>query len=999
MADAAGTEGDGLGVEGAAPPEGQGMLAEPIGNPQHFGGSEWELKQHEQSQFRQTVLRWVGGDGPLGPVVVIRASVGILRKYTEKLLHLGGDKWERGQRDVELQAMGAAEAVAGRAYRAVIVAQARVEQEAHAHTEFLWKGSATWAALPAIARTVKLHNFTLSMGSRLMCLVHELAFSNKAYPFRLFLLLEDRGLEATISQEHCQWCSWTRQFVEKHKGAGLCSEAATEDLRATASMLRVDTSQIEALHATLRRCTVALGCQTHAQMFVDASANMVLRRFRLHGQKLGQRFGEVFGAKATQQDEQQAATENGGQQQRRGGGGAWRAFIASYKDEHPEGSPDFREPASLYHALDPEEVVRLKRVGAQGTRNHREGDAHPFGPTKVAQRREERARVLSNAAAGALAQGDLDPEAADALARGHAEALMMADRPVACDSAWSALLSVKAACAIQGRVKASAKKQREREMAEFESGGGKQIQDALGMAMPSVASRSEDFQAAPRQGSEGQVQHHHLAWQPVRGIMQACRLASLPANGKLGKCIFPRVEAAWHQLHAKVPSTPAAEVKAQDKPSARDACQHARMCVCRKSGGSHLASMVSNLKKAFRQVAANRHGRANLLGARAVVAAIGRSEQHSIEADARRAPLQEQMDANLDQVVFLHLGHLSLKPWAPSRQLLRGEPCPRVRSLYEGPLALDGTCVCRSTCEALADLDKGLRWDLAFFSMVESDRIVSEFNPLNISVEPLGFEQGGRKLHLLWDPFKKSRAGRKRKAGAWDFDFEVSSDSDDKQGRDPEQNDDEEQCDWVAVLDEAMDESEAEGEEEGEASDNDEGDGSQHGGDDAIVVADPPEESMLVATIDECKDEVGPPPPAEQLPPQPLADLHALQPIADNIRLSVGLGKSFLAFYARHQQFYAVCMHANHFRCRLTRTQNPARKHLAAGRPLGYLMAWLADATSYSSAEDHRLSCPPAIGDRRAARAHLHTLDGSEELFAQERDQRVDTDSEPDGLA
>eukprot|EP00972_Heterocapsa_arctica_P064107 9458783-Heterocapsa_arctica.AAC.1 len=60
-------------------------------------------------------------------------------------------------------------------------------------------------------------------------------------------------------------------------------------------------------------------------------------------------------------------------------------------------------------------------------------------------------------------------------------------------------------------------------MADFESSGGKQLQGALAMALPSLASRSEDFRSAPRQECEGQAQHHHLVWQPVRAIKQACQ--------------------------------------------------------------------------------------------------------------------------------------------------------------------------------------------------------------------------------------------------------------------------------------------------------------------------------------------------------------------------------------------------------------------------------------------------------------------------------------------
>jgi hypothetical protein len=222
-----------------------------------------------------------------------------------------------------------------------------------------------------------------------------------------------------------------------------------------------------------------------------------------------------------------------------------------------------------------------------------------------------------------------------------------------------------------------------------------------------------------------------------------------------------------------------------------------------------------------------------------------------------------------------------------------------------------------------------------------------------------------------------------------------------QQGRDCDEHFDDEQGDWAAAIGEIMDEPGAEGADEGEASD-DEGDddGLQSAGDGVIVVAEPPEEAMLVAAIDECKDEVGPRLPAELPPPPPIDDDLARVPAsAGNRRLSVGLGKSYLAFYDRPQQFYAVCMHADHARCRLTRARKPNRTNMAAGRPLGYLMAWLADAHMYASAEEHRQGCFPSVADRRAGRLQLHELEESDEMFELERPQRADTGSEPEGLA
>lgn len=957
----------------------------------------WEQKQQEQSNYRRTVLAWVGGDGPLGRLVVVRVAVEMLRKFTQSLLFLGGDKWEQDQHDIERKAEAARpeEGLPGRSFRVVIAASATVEHQIHEKIQKAWTSASTWEAVPDISRTEQLQSYAFRIGSRMMCLTHELACSNSAYPFRLFLLLSDASFEETVMQERCRWCPWTSQFVQKYSAEGLRCPAALCDLQGTAELLRLDTSQIEALHATLRRGTVALGCQTHSLGFLDASATMVLRKFKRFRTKFYKHFGE---AQATlKKDADQAAASL----PKRGGGGPWRAFIACFTDEHPEGSPNFHELGKMYAALTDDERDFYERLGEQGTRRHREGEIHPFGMPKVARQRAERRRMVGNAAAALLdARAGLDPESADAFAKGQAEALVSERTSAQVGSAWSKVLMVRTQCALASKVKKAADDHNALAWERFDQSQGKRIRDVVAVAVPSIGDKVHDFRVVPSGGCFASTPIVRLLWEPVRAVHQAAQLAALPATSKLAKRLFPRVHEAWCRLHAKVPSDPAAEVQDKPKASARDVCKLARLCVCKRPQKWRFEAIVKNMRVAFRRAMAMERCKQAILDAKVVVALIGRKEQDCGGAKSGLSLVADQRGARVEKVSFLHLGHLSLKPWAPSWQELHGSGivvCD-LGSLFDAPIALVGTCRCLTTPEAIVELDIKLRWDMVFFKNVESDRLVGDFNAMSICVAPLGAHES----HMLWDPF--SKRDRKRKQRTWDFDLEVSSGSDgEMQNRG---GIDEEAPDWAVALEEIIDEDEGVSSSSSESEASYGGDHGQEEG--ASEGANPKsDEGMLVAAIEEGQAEVAGAAVAQEEqamvaaamvePSRPPALARAL-PAAGNLRVCVGLGNSYIAHYERPKQFYAVCLHAGHEKCRLTRTSNPGAQP-ASGRPLGYLMAWLDAAASYDDAFDHRQRCLPTCGDRRAARSRLHGVSGSGDVFARERPRRQDTDSEPEELA
>ena len=97
-----------------------------------------------------------------------------------------------------------------------------------------------------------------------------------------------------------------------------------------------------------------------------------------------------------------------------------------------------------------------------------------------------------------------------------------------------------------------------------------------------------------------------------------------------------------------------------------------------------------------------------------------------------------------------------------------------------------------------------------------------------------------------------------------------------------------------------------------------------------------------------------------------------------HIKLNISLGNMF-----------ATCsLHGNS--CVRTQTNKRGRK---SGRPLGFLVSWLLQQSSYASKQEH-MQCFPCHADRRSARDLAKELPFSEEFLEQEASQQG-SDSEP----
>lgn len=102
-----------------------------------------------------------------------------------------------------------------------------------------------------------------------------------------------------------------------------------------------------------------------------------------------------------------------------------------------------------------------------------------------------------------------------------------------------------------------------------------------------------------------------------------------------------------------------------------------------------------------------------------------------------------------------------------------------------------------------------------------------------------------------------------------------------------------------------------------------------------------------------------------------------------------------IIFYPQSNRFAAHCEHEQHGVCRRMKTASAGIPGSAQGRPLGYLMAWLAD-NAYDTHDDH-LACTHFIGlpERIQGRELLKTVPGCEALFAKERPLWPDEEEEP----
>ena len=420
-------------------------------------------------------------------------------------------------------------------------------------------------------------------------------------------------------------------------------------------------------------------------------------------------------------------------------------------------------------------------------------------------------------------------------------------------SSWGRVAAVKALCAVERKVLLATRGKADEDFRETPEKLQAVVLEKLAEAMPTLGSRTADFEVLPHCESAGGVMYNRISWRPVRAYIHACEVAALPAASESGALVLERLRQLWCKLHTKVISDDIAGIGAEP-PCRHSACFAANMCVCKASGRTHLQTMKANLQKAFTIVMRDSAISAVVMMARCVVLLVGRTpeqlEDGAADLPAGAHGVGDGLNKMYETALWMHVGHLSKSPWRPAFLGLAGEEGVPLDALLGGHRDLLASSQPRSLYKALDLLAVDLRWGVAFFELAYSAALIGEFVPGRVQVVAAG--PGSRAAtYLIWDPVAEGKKSR-RKVATWSFDFaELDSDSGDA---------------GVVVLDEgAGSEVDEEGGggvlEDGPAHAlPGEGPNTDFAGDpfDDLLLADVP----LAAAIDMCEEELVPMPPS-----------------------------------------------------------------------------------------------------------------------------------------
>lgn len=172
-----------------------------------------------------------------------------------------------------------------RRYRIAEVASGRDDTEFQARAQLLFRESALWQIMPPHFRTIHFRCLAFRMVSRMACSQWELlGRPHQQFPYRMFMLLSDPSLAHDILQvPDCVMGAWAQHL--RARFPELSGDEFYAILAEAAMRMMVDTSVIEAKHATIRRLLLLASQNTHTLQGGALSARWVLNQCRIGGRK------------------------------------------------------------------------------------------------------------------------------------------------------------------------------------------------------------------------------------------------------------------------------------------------------------------------------------------------------------------------------------------------------------------------------------------------------------------------------------------------------------------------------------------------------------------------------------------------------------------------------------------------------------------------------------------------------------------------------------------
>ena len=889
------------------------------------------------------------------------------------------------------------------------------------------------ATLPPDMQAVPAHWKTLRTNNRLFIVLSRAGAEIELLLGRVHRRRMDYAVFRLLVDDSEELLAFFDTACESWKGAWASNffKAFRTNLRGPLPMLelallvffgRTNTSRLECLNSSIRRLLQLVGLHTKAPTIETLSTQFVLSRFRLNAtrdtrpsglrkersKRKRRKRNQLNLKKPRQEMKKQTRRKESKVVKRRGGGGAFRAFVR--KRCKNIGWKAMKELATEYRNLPEAEKNLLRAEGRQATLRHRSGE-NAFEETRNANTIAQKALERIND--GVINMGRI-PTAED----------VEEMRAMSTDQFLQFTLETKADKRVHDYVdaelnhRAAVTVKAWRESSSSRSAAN----DFLTAVRHFAGNGSVAASPTPPIGGLGTV----VVWRgALRSLMP--RMVAL-LDTKEFQNLRLAILQAWklkHVLRNHADYEPFEEAKPPKKPS----CRAALVCLCGDRGDKRYAwhcQFMQGLKKTFPGKAGKKQ-----VDSSVVVCKVKTWDENDEEATLQDTWL-----------------HLAITEWSPANIGFR-------QLRYVGTNAIGNDVLSgMDKYPVLWDFIEGLDMSwfavVVFYEMHSSGRPIPRLDGRTIEVTRKGEELAIRPKGHNKSAAAKAKAARKAVQRAWQDELHEFSESAEDSGPDDHMDVDDEPVDEdgdplypMGDLDDGMEPSSVDGEGTSvvgapSAPSSKSSDTSEKSVDPIAVAVDPdPDPDEKPHVVEEPNDsdsshsssskrshsvdlfysensssssssetpEGQPPLPP---PPDPRPDVIGLREAFDRERMmgrarrdGMLVENGWIVYDEKRDDFIATCWGC-HVRCTKTKSAHGRRPRWetkpAQGRPLGFLVAWLAKGHAFEDQAAHGELDAISFADRLAARARLPALADAPDLATMrghERPQRSAEGIEP----
>eukprot|EP00971_Amphidinium_carterae_P350897 6491798-Amphidinium_carterae.1 len=269
---------DPLNVQDALPQQSEGILAFGDGHNAEMSFQHTSNMAEVNATDRAIASTWLEGK-PQASMTVLLIVLSSLDKIFLKHFHLASEQWELEQRSSVAKSLLSGE-VPKRLYRLSIAATLELESQFFMDLHNCFCSERLWNIMVEEGLNLKTRALSFQMLARLGGVVKvHLSWPHTRFPMRTFKVLSDvRFAQEIACAPDCIKDGVTRELEAKY-GSVACEEALAM-LTMVATAQAVDTSVVEAKHASIRRQVVLRSCQSWSAALLQVSAEWIIQNFR-----------------------------------------------------------------------------------------------------------------------------------------------------------------------------------------------------------------------------------------------------------------------------------------------------------------------------------------------------------------------------------------------------------------------------------------------------------------------------------------------------------------------------------------------------------------------------------------------------------------------------------------------------------------------------------------------------------------------------------------------